>query len=99
MALGLVGQFFGGTSTPSSIFNFLDQITRGGVGAGGSWGIGYVGGGLGLGASFILDSILSGPSLLGASGDLTGTLGFIGGLSVPFDVGRFKIHVGGDVRP
>jgi len=58
-----------------------------------------VGGGLGLGASFILDSILSGPSVLGASGDLTGTLGFIGGLSVPFDVAGFKLHVGGDVRP
>ena len=98
--LGLVGQFAGGASTPTSIFTFLNnQITRGGVGAGASWGIGYVGGGLGLGASFIMDSVLSGPSLLGAAGDLTGTLGFIGGLAVPFELGGFKIHVGGDVRP
>jgi hypothetical protein len=98
--IGLVGQFAGGSSTPSSIFTFLNnQITRGGIGAGASWGIGYVGGGLGLGASIILDSVLSGPSLLGVTGDLTGTIGFIGGLSVPFDVAGFKVHVGGDVRP
>jgi hypothetical protein len=98
--IGLAGQFAGGTSTPASIFNFLNnQVTRGGIGAGASWGIGYVGGGLGLGASIILDSVLSGPSLLGVTGDLTGTIGFIGGLSVPFEVAGFKVHVGGDVRP
>ncbi|MGA2378435.1 MAG: hypothetical protein ABSG85_03935 [Spirochaetia bacterium] len=98
--MGLVGQFANGTSSPASIFTFLNnQITRGGIGAGASWGIGYVGGGLGLGASLILDSVLSGPSLLGVTGDLTGTIGFIGGLSVPFEVAGFKVHVGGDVRP
>jgi hypothetical protein len=98
--MGLVGQLLYGTSTPASISSFLnDQVTSGGVGAGGAWGIGYVGGGLGLGASFILDSVLSGPSYLASTGDLTGTLGLIAGLSVPFDVGGFKLHVGGDVRP
>lgn len=98
--IGLVGEFAGGSSTPTSIFTFLnDQVTRGGIGAGASWGIGYVSGGLGLGASLVLDSVLSGPSLLGVTGDLTATIGFIGGLSVPFDVAGFKVHVGGDVRP
>jgi hypothetical protein len=98
--LGLVGQFSGGGASNTSILTFLNnQITRGGIGAGASWGIGYVGGGLGLGASIIMDSILSGPSLLGVTGDLTATIGFIGGLAVPFDVGGFKVHVGGDVRP
>ncbi len=98
--IGLVGQFAGGTAGPASIFTFLNnQITHGGIGAGASWGIGYVGGGLGLGASLILDSVLGGPSLLGVTGDLTATFGFIGGLSVPFDVAGFKVHVGGDVRP
>ncbi|MGO9310939.1 MAG: hypothetical protein ACLQDL_18190 [Spirochaetia bacterium] len=97
---GLAGQLLHGTSTPASISSFLDnQVTSGGVGAGGAWGIGYVGGGLGLGASFILDSVLSGPSYLASTGDLTGTLGLIAGLSVPFDVGGFRLHVGGDVRP
>jgi hypothetical protein len=98
--IGLAGQFAGGTSSTASILTFLNnQVTRGGIGAGASWGIGYVGGGLGLGASLILDSVLSGPSLLGVTGDLVGTVGFIGGLSVPFDVGGYKVHVGGDVRP
>ena len=98
--LGLVGQFAAGTSSASSLLSFMnDQVTRGGLGAGAAWGIGYVGGGLGLGASLILDSTLSGPSLLGVTGNLTGTIGFIVGLSVPFDVAGFKIHVGGDVRP
>jgi hypothetical protein len=98
--IGLVGQFATGTSTPTSILSFLNnQVTRGGIGAGASWGIGYVGGGLGLGASIIMESIMGGPSLLGVSGDLTATIGFIGGLAVPFDVAGFKVHVGGDVRP
>jgi hypothetical protein len=98
--MGLVGQLAAGSSTPTSNLTFLNnQVTRGGIGVGASWGIGYVGGGLGLGASIIIDSVLSGPSLLGATGDLTATIGFIGGLSVPFDVAGFKVHVGGDVRP
>jgi hypothetical protein len=98
--VGLVGQFASGSSNATSILTFLNnQVTSGGIGAGASWGIGYVGGGLGLGASVILDSVLSGPSLLGVTGDLTATIGFIGGLSVPFDLAGFKVHVGGDVRP
>jgi hypothetical protein len=98
--IGLVGELASGSGTPTSVLSFLNnQVTRGGVGAGASWGIGYVGGGLGLGASVMLDSVLSGPSLLGVTGDLTATIGFIGGLSVPFDVAGFKVHVGGDVRP
>jgi hypothetical protein len=98
--LGLLGQFAAGTSTASSLLGFMnDQVTRGGLGAGAAWGIGYVGGGLGLGASLILDSTLSGPSLLGVTGNLTATIGFIVGLSVPFDLAGFKVHVGGDVRP
>jgi hypothetical protein len=98
--LGLVGQLASGTGTSTSVLSFLNnQVIRGGIGAGASWGIGYVGGGLGLGASIMLDSVMSGPSLLGVTGDLTATIGFIGGLSVPFDVAGFKVHVGGDVRP
>ena len=98
--VNLTGQFAAGSASASSILNFMsNQVTRGGIGAGASWGIGYVGGGLGLGASLILDSALNGPSLLGVSGDMTATMGFIGGLAIPFDVAGFKVHVGGDVRP
>ena len=45
------------------------------------------------------DSMMFGPTLLGLSGDVTGTAAFIGGLSVPIQVGGFTVHVGGDVRP
>ncbi len=96
----LVGEFAAGTASSSAILNFMsNQVTRGGIGAGGAWSIGYVGGGLGLGAALIVDSVLNGPSLLGVSGDMTATLGFIGGLAIPVEVAGFKVHVGGDVRP
>ncbi len=98
VALG--GQLLGGTSTSSAELDFMNsQVTTGGLGAGSAAGIGYVGNGLGLGAVFIVDSLVSGPTLLGMTGDLTGTLGFIGGLSFPFDVGGVKIHLGGAIRP
>jgi hypothetical protein len=90
----------GGTSSSSSTLNFLNnQVTTGGFGIGASAGIGYVGNGLGLGMMIIEDSYLYGSSLRGASGDLTATIGFIGGLSVPFDVLGFRLHIGGDIRP
>ncbi len=98
--VGMFGKLSSGSSSSTTVLDFLnEQITRGGVGAGASWGIAYVGSGLGLGAVIIIDSLINGPSLLGAYGDLTATIGFIGGLSVPIDVAGFKIHVGGDVRP
>jgi hypothetical protein len=98
VALG--GQLLSGTATASSELAFMNkQVTTGGLGAGAQWGIGYVGNGLGLGAMVIVDSLLSGPTLLGMSGDITGTIGFIGGLSYPFQLGGVRFHVGGAVRP
>ncbi len=89
-----------GTTNPTATFNFLSsQVTTGGFGAGSSIGIGYIKGGFGLGAAFIIDSLLYGQSMLGCTGDITATLGFIGGLSIPFDVMGIRVHVGGDVRP
>jgi len=86
----------GGTST----LNFLNsQVTTGGLGTGAALGFGYVGDGFGLGAAFIMDSILFGQSLLGMTGDLTATLGFMGGLSIPFDVAGIRVHAGADIRP
>ena len=93
-------QIASGTSTPLSMLSFLNnQVTTGGFGIGASFGIGYVGNGLGLGVVLIEDSMLYGPTLLDLTGNLTFTLGFIGGLSVPFDWLGMKVHVGGDVRP
>ena len=93
-------KFSAGTGSSSSTLSFLNnQVTSGDFGIGASAGIGYVGNGLGLGMMIIEDSYLHGSTLLGASGDLTATIGFIGGLSVPFDVLGFKVHLGGDIRP
>ncbi len=93
-------QLASGTTTSAATFNFINsQVTTGGFGGGLSLGIGYVGGGLGIGAAFIVDMMQYGQTLLGMTGDLTATLGFIGGLSVPFSIGNVKVHVGGDLRP
>ncbi len=100
LLLGLGQQLIAGTATPTDIINFMSgQVTTSGVGVGGETGIGYVGNGLGLGAVIIVNSLLSGPTLLGMSGDLTATVGFIGGLAVPFELGGVKINIGGAVRP
>jgi hypothetical protein len=100
LLLGLGQKMLAGTSGTSDTISFLNsQVTAGGIGAGSSLGVGYVGNGLGLGVAFIVDSYLSGTTLLGVTGDLTATIGFIGGVSVPFDVLGFRIHVGGDIRP
>jgi hypothetical protein len=98
--IGLGQKYSAGTGSSSSTLSFLNnQVTAGGFGIGASAGIGYVGNGLGLGMMIIEDSYVYGPDLMGAQGDLTATVGFIGGLSVPFDVMGFKLHVGGDLRP
>jgi hypothetical protein len=89
-----------GTAVPSDTIGLIgSQVTAGGFGAGASAGIGYVGDGLGLGMVFMADSLLRGPTLLGLSGEVTATLGFIGGLSFPLDLGKAKIHLGVDIRP
>jgi hypothetical protein len=89
-----------GTTNPTATFNFLSsQVTSGGFGAGSAIGFGYIRGGLGLGAAFIIDSMLYGQTMLGCTGDITATLGFMGGLSVPFDLAGIKFRVGGDLRP
>lgn len=89
-----------GSASPTDTYNFVSQqVTTGGFGGGSSLGIGYIGDGFALGMAFILDSSLWGPTMLGATGDLTATLGFIGGYSVPFEVMGVTVHVGADIRP
>jgi len=98
LPLGL--KLMDGTTTQADTASFMnDQVTAGGLGVGASAGIGYAGNGLGLGAVMVVDSLLHGSTLLGAEGNLTGTVGFIGGLSFPLDLFGFKVHLGGDVRP
>jgi hypothetical protein len=89
-----------GNAGTEEMTNFVNQeITTGGLGYGFSQGIGYVGGGLGLGVAFIMDSYLYGPTALGAQGDITFTLGFIAGLGVPIDLLGINFNLGADIRP
>ncbi len=100
LLISQVAQAVAGTQTSASLLNFIDsQVTTGGLGVGSSIGIGYVGDGFGLAGVLIVDSMLYGQTLLGATGDMTATLGFIGGLSLPLEVWGVKIHVGADIRP
>ena len=62
-------------------------------------GIGWAGGGIGLGAFALADSYLWGQTLFGVAGNVSATLAVVAGLSVPVYLGPFKITIGGDVRP
>jgi hypothetical protein len=89
-----------GSPVAGDIAAFVNrEVTDGGFGVGGLFGIGWAGGGLGLGAFMLMDSFIAGPSMLGATGNINATLGFVGGLSVPIKLGGINLHVGGDVRP
>ncbi len=93
----LINEFNTGSSDFLSTIN--EQVTTGGVGIGFAGGMGFVTKGLGLGMAVVLDSYLYGPTLLGVEGDLTGTIGFIGGYAVSLNLLGLSVKIGGDIRP
>jgi hypothetical protein len=97
--LDIFGGIAGGASSSTMEGIMATETASGGFGGGGSMGIGFAGNGLGLGVFLLLDSCLSGDTLADATGDVTTTVAFIGGLSVPLKVLGMTVHVGGDVRP
>jgi hypothetical protein len=89
-----------GRGEPTALTSlFEEEVTAGGFGAGASFGIGYVGRGLGLGAILDLDSYLWGPSVLGAQGTLDASLSFVAGLAFPLQLFGLKLTLGADLRP
>jgi hypothetical protein len=94
-----IAGILGGGGGTGYLERLEDEATSGGLGYGGLLSLGWVGKGLGLGAFFLTDTFLYGPDVASISGDLTTTLAFVGGLSVPFHLGDLTIHVGGDLRP
>lgn len=98
-AIALAQEYIAGGAGPGLFTIINDEITGGGFGIGASTGIGYAAKGLGLGMVIVTDSYFWGPTLLGMSGDVTATVGFMGGMSFPLQAGPFLIHVGGTLRP
>ncbi len=93
----LLNEFNTGSSDFLSTIN--KEVTTGGIGVGFAGGMGFVTKGLGLGMAFVLDSYLYGPTLLGVEGDLTGTIGFVGGYAVSLNLLGLNLKIGGDIRP
>jgi hypothetical protein len=98
-ALALAQEVIANGAGPGLFSIINDEITGGGFGIGASTGIAYAAKGLGLGMVIVTDSYFWGPTLLGMSGDMTATVGFMGGMSFPLQAGPFLIHVGGTLRP
>ena len=97
---GIQGLTGGGEESMFAALDIInDQATSGGFGVGASGGFGVAGSGLGIGAVFVVDSYIYGPTLFGVEGDLHATGALVLGYALRFDLLGIDISVGGDVRP
>lgn len=70
------------------------------VGAGASMGIGWSGGGIGLGLSSTVEARSWGEGFpFGITGELQGGFDFVGGIAIPLNLLGMELSIGGDVRP
>jgi len=77
-----------------------EQITEGGLGMSWSSGVGFVAGGLGIGAALVIDGgLYGGRNMLDISGDASATLGLVLGYAMDFDILGMELNVGADLRP
>lgn len=84
----------------SDIVSTLNElITTNGVGGGAAFGIGYAGGGLGLGLTTVVDSYVWGENALGATGSLDAQVSLTLGVGFPLRLFGLDLTVGGDLRP
>lgn len=87
-------------SDPTNAISVLEPILTGnGIGLAASTGLGFVGRSLGLGLVGIVDVFAYGPNLLGVQVDANATIGFIGGLGLPIQVGPILLKAGASLRP
>jgi hypothetical protein len=100
MALMDVADAASGDFNMKDMLNTLEpQFTENGFGVGASAGIGYVGRGLGLGATFTVDSFFKGDTFpLGIEGDITAESAFIGGYAFTIHPWGLDWHIGADVK-
>ncbi len=76
-----------------------DILTGSGTGLGVQAGLGFVGGGFGLGVIVMNDTYAYGPNTLGVQVDTGVTAALIAGVSFPINLGSFRITPGAAVRP
>jgi hypothetical protein len=97
LAMGLING--GASPSTSDMITLLgDFITKNGLGAGASVGLGWAGRGFGLGATLVTDEIVTGSSLLGASLSSQTQANGIIGLAFPIQLGFLRIQLGVDAR-
>ncbi|MEI6388681.1 MAG: hypothetical protein WCQ50_18860, partial [Spirochaetota bacterium] len=96
----LTGAGSGGSGGTSALIQSVGGlITGNGLGAGASGGLGFTGGGWGIGATAMADAYARGATLLGTSLAGAGQVNFIGGMAVTLGPKDFNLKLGGDIRP
>jgi hypothetical protein len=89
-----------GTISTKAMLAFFQEEAKFGIGAGAAAGLGWVGGGLGLGAFMTQNVFLQGDTFpLGVSGPASTTFALVGGFALPIRLGPMTLSVGGDIRP
>lgn len=77
----------------------LDElITGNGIGAGAQAGLAWIGGGLGIGLSTVVDAYAVGKTALGAVLDVDTSIQAVLGLGLPLDLFGLRLQLGGDIR-
>jgi len=88
-----------GSATESETAAALDElITGNGIGAGAQTGIAWLGGGLGIGLSAVVDAYAVGKTALGAVLDVDTSIQAVLGLGLPLDLFGLRLQLGGDIR-
>ncbi|HUX36287.1 MAG TPA: hypothetical protein VMV44_00175, partial [Rectinemataceae bacterium] len=78
----------------------LSQVTENnGLGGGAALGIGFTGGGLGLGLTAVSEDYISGATLGGATFNSITQINIIAGMAITLGPKDFNLKIGGDLRP
>lgn len=78
----------------------LSQVsTNNGVGGGAALGLGYTGGGLGLGLTAVSEDYIHGATIAGAQLTSITQLNAIAGMAITLGPKNFNLKIGGDLRP
>jgi hypothetical protein len=91
--------FSNSTGTSAAIGTLNNLITQNGLGAGAAAGLGFTGGGLGLGVTMVSEEYARGNSLFGTNFTSATQANAVVGLAITLGTKTVGIKVGGDLRP